>query len=80
MKKAPKTPSGKKKSLLKKTSNHLDIGSFLMGKDLLGGMPSSETKPFIGYLKDKGISQSKAESMDYNSLNSYFKRLKGSMN
>tara|TARA_R100000654_G_scaffold8651_1_gene20182 strand:- start:49 stop:279 length:231 start_codon:yes stop_codon:yes gene_type:complete len=75
MKTAPDRP--KNKSLIK-TGSNIELGQFLMGKDLLGGMPNSVSKPFIGYLKDRGVSESKANSMDYKSLNSYFKRFKGS--
>lgn len=81
MKKAPKKPKGK--SLLKKTSgddSYVDIGSFLMGKDLIGGLSSSEEDSFVDYLRGKGINRSQANYMDYNLINSHYKRFKNTMN
>jgi hypothetical protein len=81
VKKAPKKPKGK--TLLKKTSGddpYLDIGSFLMGKDLIGGLSGSEEDSFVDYLRGKGISRGKADYMDYNSVNSHYQRFKGKMN
>jgi len=71
----------KSKTLIKKTSsNNLDMGSFLLGKDLISSLSGSEAQSFIDYLSSKGLSESKAGQMDFNSINSYYKRFKGSMN
>ena len=79
MAKPPKKPKGK--TLLKKASNNdPDMGSFLLGRDLIGGLSGSEAQSFIDYLRRQGLSESKAGQMDFNAVNSYYKRFKGSMN
>lgn len=79
MKTAPKKPKGK--TLLKKTSgDYTDAGSFLLGRDFIGGLPSKEEDAFYQYLKGKGFGRSEAGNMNYIQINGLYKRFKGTMN